>query len=182
MKKLLLFSLAFLMLAGHSEAQKKKRKADDKNTVEWNYEVETISKNGRGDYILKVWSFSKNAMVASELGKKNAVHSVVFKGTPPSHNNRIPGIKALVPDAETQMGHEDFFNAFFADGGDYMRFVTVSNNGFAEIVKIPKIRNNGEKAAVYKFKVGLTLTVNVPALRKYLEDAGVVRSLEAGFN
>lgn len=183
MKKLILFFLAVVMMAGHSEAQNKKQKAVEKDTHEWKYEVETVSKNGHGDYILKVWSFSKDAVVAAEQGKKNAVHSIVFKGTPASQNNRIPGIKALVPDFKTQQEYGDFFDRFFADGGDYMRFVTVSNNGFADIVKIPKVKNNGEKsAAVYKFKVGLTVTINVPALRKYLEDAGVVRALGAGFN
>lgn len=171
------------MMSGHSDALSRKQKAAEKDTREWNYEVETISKNGHGDYILKVWSFSKDAMVASEQGKKNAVHSVIFKGTPASQNNRIPGIKAFVQDIGTQQEYENFFDRFFADGGDYMRFVTISNNGFVDIVKIPKIKNNGKKStAVYKFKVGLTVTINIPALRKHLEDAGVVRALGAGFN
>lgn len=116
-------------------------------------------------------------------GKKNAVHSIVFKGTPPSQNNRIPGIKAFVPGVTLSPENETFFKDFFADGGDYMRFVTLSNNGFADIIKIPKIKNGGKaSSAVYKFKVGLTVTINVAALRKYLEEANVIRALDTGFN
>lgn len=64
-----------------------------------------------------------------------------------------------------------------------MRYVIVSNNGFTDVIKLPKKKKDGtDKKSVYKFKVGLTVTVDVPALRKYLEGKGKIKSLSAGFN
>lgn len=45
-----------------------------------------------------------------------------------------------------------------------------------------KKKDGTDKKSVYKFKVGLTVTVDVPALRKYLEGKGKIKSLSAGFN
>ena len=148
----------------------KKAKADD-DTENWRYEVENLGqRSGRGghgtSHVLKVWSYSKKPVIAEEQGKKNAIHAVVFQGVPGNPGKRLNGIEALVQDPATEAEFADFFRKFFADGGDYMRFVTVSNNGMAESIKYNK-----------EYKVGLTVVVNTPALRKYLEDHKVIASL-----
>lgn len=182
MRKLLLIIAVLLSAFSTTHADNKKKKAEQ-DTQAWNYEVETISKNKTGGYILKVWSYSKDVNVAEEQSKKNAVHAVVFKGVPEGSGQvRTPGIKALIPN-DSSRPDDEFFSTFFADGGDYMRYVTVSNNGFSDVIKLPKKKKDGtDKKSVYKFKVGLTVTVDVPALRKYLEGKGKIKSLSAGFN
>ena len=180
-KKIILTFAVLLSAFSISHADNKQRKAD-RDTQNWDYEVETLSKNKTGAYILKVWSFSKNPNVAEEQGKKNAVHAVVFKGIPDGTGTiRTPGIKALIPG--TLSSDDEFFKDFFAEGGDYLRFVSVSNSGFSDVIKLQKKKRDGtDKKSVYKFKVGLTLIVDVPALRKYLENNGKIQSLSAGFN
>ena len=84
---------------------------------------------------------------------------------------RRSGIKALVQDPQAEEANKDFFDDFFRDGGDYMRFVVLSNSGMADVIKYGK-----------EYKVGLTVTVNTPALRKYLEQKGVIAALNKGFN
>lgn len=179
MKKILLFCVALILAAGFSDARNKKND-DGQNVREWNYEVETLSKNGHGEYVLKVWHFAQKPQVSIEQGKMNALHAVIFKGVAASKNGRVPGIRALIPSLGAEEVYADFLNSFFAENGDYKKFVTLSNNGFADIIKIGKVKDSASKA-VYKYKVGQTVTVNLPALRKYLESAGLIKSLNSGF-
>lgn len=182
MKRFLLIFSVLVSAFNISHADNKIKKAEQ-DTQYWNYEVETTAKNNKGGYILKVWSYSKDPNVAEEQSKKNAIHAVVFKGVPEGTGTvRTPGIKALIPD-DSSRPDDEFFSDFFAYGGDYMRYVTVSNNGFSDVVKLAKKKKDGtDKKSVYKFKVGLTVTVDVPALRKYLESKGKIKALSAGFN
>ena len=68
---------------------------------------------------------------------------------------------------------EDFFQSFFADGGKYMKFVSVSNDGAVDAADRMKIGK--------EYKVGVIVSVNVSALRKDLEEAGIIKSLSSGF-
>ena len=76
--------------------------------------------------------------------------------------------------AADEAKHAAFFEQFFADGGAYKRFAVVSNSGFADVLKVGK----GD----HKYKVGLTITIDTPSLRRYLEEAGVLVALNKGFN
>lgn len=152
-----------------------KNKAD-KETVQWRYEIENLgqksSRGGHGaTHILKVWSYSKKAEVAQEQGKKNAIHAVVFQGVPSNEAKRFKGIEPLLQDPTAEAEHAEFFKKFFDDGGDYMRFVTVTNSGMADFIKFGK-----------EYKVGLTVAVNTPGLRKYLEQMNVILPMNAGFD
>ena len=68
----------------------------------------------------------------------------------------------------------DFFKPFFADGGKYMKFVSITNDGAVAAEDRMKIGK--------EYKVGVVVVVNVTALRKDLEEAGIVKALGAGFN
>ncbi len=153
-----------------ASAQKKAKKEADAQTEEWRYEVETVAKKADKSYELKIWSYSKKPIVAMEQCKKNAVHTAVFKGIPSTPDGRTPGVKALVTTPEQSSEQQAFFVRFFADGGDYMRFVLETSGGLNETMKIGK-----------EYKIGVRVIVNVPALRKYLEDAKIIRALNAGF-
>ena len=76
MKKIF-FLIASLLFVTTTFADNKKKQADAA-TEAWEYEIETVGKTGSTDYVLKVWSYSKNSMIAEEQSKKNAVHAVVF--------------------------------------------------------------------------------------------------------
>ena len=142
----------------------------DKQTIEYRYEVENFAKKADKSYELRIWTYSKKAVVAMEQCKKNAVHTVVFKGIPASKDGRTPGIKALFADNISSDNQKIFFDAFFADGGDYMRFVTETSQGLNEVIKIGK-----------EYKLGIRVIINVPALRQHLEKAGMIRALNFGF-
>jgi hypothetical protein len=89
-------------------------------------------------------------------------------------NFNFAGKKALTDNVNLEVEKEDFFKPFFEDGGKYMKFVSMSNDGAVAAEDRMKVGK--------EYKVGVVLSVNVSALRKDLEAAGIIKSLGAGFN
>ncbi len=160
-------ALVAMVLGTQTEALAGPKKKANKDTAAWRYEIEYAKTGANGMLMVKVWSYSKKAAQATEQCKKNAVHGVVFKGYASAGTGTISG-RALVqsPDAATQ--HGAFFDEFFADGGPYMKYVSATSQ--------PEIRKMKGQ-----YKVGVTVTVNKDALRRDLEQARIIRSLDSGF-
>lgn len=171
MKKLVLFAL-ILCVPFLAFSQKKKQKQANQDTENWRYEIESVEVGLQGTVVVKVWSYSSKPAIASSQARKNAVHGVVFKGL--AAKDRIPAKKPLVPDLDAQDKYADFFDSFFADNGDFMRFVTLTNNGAVEAGDVMKVDKK-------TYKVGIVVTVNYGELRKALEEKGIVKKLSAGF-
>jgi len=139
----------------------------DKETLVWRYEVQDlnkVAKNGK-DVIFKIWSYAKKENTATMQAGKNAVHAVIFKQI--GYNPALAGTESV----ETE--YEEFFKNFFADGGEYMRFVQLANNG--AIAPTDKIKLEKE------YKIGVIVTVNRADLRKYLEEKGILQSMKSIF-
>lgn len=165
-------SLLFLIMIGFSlavNAQAKKKA--NKDTEAWRYEIEAVGTGVQGTYQIKVWSYSKKPDVAIEQAKKNAVHGIIFKGF--AGKQGVTGQNALTSNVNLEEEKADFFESFFSDGGKYMKFVTTSNDGAVAAEDRMKIGK--------EYKVGVVVSVNVSALRKDLEDAGIIKSLGSGF-
>jgi hypothetical protein len=172
MKKIVkLSSLILVMIFGISIIiSGQARIKADKDTERWRYEIEAVGVGTQGTYLIKVWSYSKKPNVAIEQAKKNAVHGVVFKGF--AGKQGVPGQKALAsPSVEQEK--QEFFDDFFADNSKYMKFVGVSGDGSVAAEDRMKIGK--------EYKVGVVVSVNVAALRKDLEDDGIIKGLGSGF-
>ncbi|MBB78211.1 MAG: hypothetical protein CL844_04340 [Crocinitomicaceae bacterium] len=164
--------LAFLSFTFNANAQRGKKKAD-KETVAWRYELEAVATGVSGTYQVKVWSYSRNVETAMEQAKKNAVHGIIFKGFPDKGD--VKGQKPIATNPNIDEQNKDFFEEFFkTGGGDYMKFVTLANNG--QIAPQDRI-----KISKKEYKIGIVVSVNKSELRKYLEKAGIVRGLSDGF-
>jgi len=171
MKKINIFLilLSFLTVPYVNLAQSKKKA--DQETAEWRYEIEAAGTGTQGNYQVKVWTYSKNPETAIEQAKKNSVHGIIFKGFP--DKDRIKGQKALAQNPNLEQEKEDFFKPFFQDGGKYQKFVSLVNNGAI---------GPGDRLKIGKeYKIGVVVSVNVAALRKDLEDAGIIKGLSSGF-
>ncbi len=142
-------------------------KKADKETMQWRYEVQDlglVAKDGKS-VIFKIWSYGKKENKALMQATKNAVHAVMFKQI--GYNPSLLGTKALTEE------EEEFLKLFFADGGEYMRFVQLANNG--AVAPTDKIKLKKE------YKIGIKVTVNRADLRKYLEERGLVQSMNSIF-
>jgi hypothetical protein len=177
MKKLIrkatLLTILFVGFGLVSNAQISKTKKAQKDTDAWKYEIECVGIGKPGTKVIKVWSYSKKANVATKQSQKNAVHGMMFKGYA-GGGQGCTSQKALVSDPSVAEQKKEFFDNFFElEGGKYQKFVSHSSDSTPEVI--------GVKIKGYKYKVGVIVTVNTSALRKDLEAAGVVRGLSSGF-
>jgi hypothetical protein len=163
---LLVIILGFNLLVS---AQAKKKA--NKDTEAWRYEIEAVQTGVQGTYLIKVWSYSKNPTVAIEQAKKNAIHGIIFQGF--AGKQGIAGQKPLTSNVNLEQEKADFFKPFFSDGGKYMKFVSATNDGAVAAEDRMKIGK--------EYKIGVVVSVKVADLRKDLENAGIIKALDAGF-
>lgn len=100
--------------------------------------------------------------------KHDAVHGILFKGIVGS--NGCANQPAMVKPQE-QVANQAFFDEFFKKG-EYLRFVNISNDGSIGATDRLKVGS--------MYKIGVTVSVQKDALRKYLEQAGVIKPLGVG--
>ena len=128
------------------------------------YDIEGVETGQQGTYLVKVYVYSKKSSVTTEEFKFAAVHGVIFRG----FSRKGFGAQKPIAKPETQTQHADFFNAFFNNGG-YVAYAKVVNP-VADRVKVGK-----------EYKIAAIVSVSKDELRKTLEGAGVIRSLNSGF-
>jgi hypothetical protein len=163
--------LLVLIIGLCSAANAQYNRKANRDTREWRYEIEAMGTGVQGTYLIKVWTYSQRPNVAIEQAKKNAVHGIIFRGF--SGKPGIPGQRALTNNVNLEQEKAEFFDPFFADGGKYMKFVSITNDGSV---------GAGDRLRVGKeYKIGVIVSVNVAALRDDLENAGMLKGLSSGF-
>jgi len=149
--------------AGYAQKEKDKNKLMDDE-----YEVKFLRTAVEGTILFKVYSYGKNEDACIENAKRNAIKAVLFTGIPGSDLQ-----KPLVADAGAIESHKDYFTAFFKKGGKYLQYVALSTDGSID---------SDDRLRVGKLtKIGVAVLVQKAALRKEMEDAGVIKSLGSGF-
>jgi|LauGreDrversion4_2_1035121.scaffolds.fasta_scaffold644421_2 hypothetical protein len=162
----ILFVLALMLnLGAYSQSE------NDANS--WNYEIEGISKSRDiGTYVVKVWCYTKKPKIDYNIAKKNAIHGLIFRGY--VKNGNLPALPPISNVPGLEQTQKDFFEQFFRDGGDYLKYVALSNENLA-IAPGDLIRLNKG------YKIGMVLTVNKNLLQRDLIAAGIVKSMDNGF-
>lgn len=153
-------------------SQKKKQREANEDTMQWRYEIEIVAQGKDGAVLVKVWSYSSKVEIAQRQAAKNAVHAVMFKGVPAYQE--VPALDALISNYKIEEANRDFFNDFFNDGGEYMRYVTLTNNGTpaaGDVIKVSK----------KEYKVGVIVSVERSRLEQMLKDKGVLKKLSSFF-
>lgn len=162
--------LLILLFSFSLQVNSQSKRKSDKNTKQWKYEIEAVNVGVQGTYLVKAWTYAKKPNNAIAQAKKNAIHGVIFRGF--GGKNRVPGQKPLAK-LNSEIQNEKFFKTFFDEGGKYLKYATVSNDGSIAAGDLMKVGK--------EYKVGVIVSVNVSELRKDLEDAGIIKELSAGF-
>ena len=78
-----------------------------------------------GSQTLRVLGYGRNRADAKEQAMKNAVWAVIFDGI----RDGVQGcnMRPLVTEVNARERYEDYFNIFFADGGEYKRYVSLQD-------------------------------------------------------
>ena len=81
-----------------------------------------------GSYTIRAWGRARNAADAYVQAQKQAVYDVIFTqiqfvtGQAPSSSGVL---QPLVFEVNARQKYEDYFNAFFADGGEYKKYCSM---------------------------------------------------------
>jgi hypothetical protein len=174
MKRSYLFStILFVLVASFSaQAQFKKEKALEDTKI-WRYDIECEGIAKQGAKLVKVWSYSKNPKHAISSSMRNAVHGIIFKGYA-GGGQGCTSFQPLVNDPSVVAAHKAFFDEFFAEGGEYLKYVSAATDGSI---------GPGDRLKISKreYKIGAVVTVMSDQLRKRLEKENIIKSLTNGF-
>lgn len=161
--KLILIALSALliMLTG---ACSKKSTPVSKASAYVNYEPTCMGVEHDGSQTLRIWGKGSSKSDAIEQAKKNAVYEVLFNGIKGTGEcERRP----LVSEVNARERYARYFNPFFADGGEYRKFVVEESANEAS-------RLEARGSSIYNY--GIIVTVDREGLRNQLERDGILAS------
>ncbi len=107
-----------------------------------------------GSQTLRVQGYGRNRADAKEQAMKNAVWAVIFDGV----RDGVEGcnMRPLVTEVNAKERYEDYFNLFFADNGEYKKYVSLRDT---------KKRSGGRS----KDKIGYSYDLTIRVLRAQLK-------------
>lgn len=108
-----------------------------------------------GSQTLRVLGYGRNRADAKEQAMKNAVWAVIFDGI--SDGSQGCNMRPLVTEVNARERYEDYFNIFFADGGEYKKYVSLRDTK----------KRSATKA---KDKVGYSYELTIRVLRSELKN------------
>ena len=124
----------------------------------------------KGNKFYKVWSEAGSVNKAIEQALQDAVAASLFTGVQASQSaNSVP---ALCGSFEAYEKYREYFDKFFKKG-EFLQYVTNVNSQY------PSGENNVRTSKGHR--VGLYVTVRYDALRKKLEQDGIIKGLNNYF-
>jgi hypothetical protein len=106
---------------------------ENKISGNYTYKTECFGIELDGSQTLKAWGNGRNRFDAIEQAKKNAVRDVLLLGITEGKSdcNSVP----ILLEVNAKQKHEDYFNKFFADGGEYKNYVSLKDERAGQKVK-----------------------------------------------
>jgi len=155
-----------------ANAQRNQRQADNA-TKTWRYDLECVNTGKKGFKLIKIWSYAKKPKFAVSQSWKNAIHGIIFKGFSGTGRS-CTGFRPLMNKPMTEKQYNQFFREFFMDNGEYNQYVTDAADGLIDPRDVLKVNKK-------LYKIGIVVNVHTDALRKRLEQEGLISSLADGF-
>jgi hypothetical protein len=134
----------------------------------YTYSTECLGVELDGSVTLKAWGNGRNRTDAVEQAKKNGVRDVLFYGISEGKTdcNRSP----LLLELNAQRKYEDYFNTFFADGGEYKNFVSMKDERIFD--KISRDKKKARESVTH----GIVLRVLRSELKQKLISEGIIKT------
>jgi hypothetical protein len=152
-------AIFLLFVSGFTYGQKK-----NKSGAKYTYETKCMGTEMDGSLTLEAWGKGRNYKDATEQAKKNAVRDVILRGIKAGDGgcNRDPLI--ISPKAESR--YEDYFAVFFADGGEYLEFVSTKDERVRN-----KVKRNKKKTKQMQQRMVVVRVDRLALKKKLKEDA-----------
>jgi hypothetical protein len=159
MKFKIIVFVSFLTLSG-AYAQKQ-------NAGNYTYKSECMGVELDGSQTLKAWGNGRNRSDAVDQAKKNAVRDVIFNGI--SEGKQECNVKPLIFEVNAQEKYEDYFNKFFADGGEYKNFISLRDERIFD--KVSRDRKKARESVTH----GMIVRVLRTELKEKLIADGILK-------
>lgn len=159
MKLKIVALIAFLAFSG-AYAQKK-------TGGNYAYKTECMGVELDGSQTLKAWGNGRNRSDAVDQAKKNAIRDVIFNGI--SEGKTECNVKPLIFEVNAQEKYEDYFNKFFADGGEFKNFISLRDERIFD--KISRDKKKARESVTH----GLIVRVLRTELKEKLIADGIIK-------
>lgn len=133
----------------------------------YSFETECLGTEYDGSLTLRAWGEGNSKKDAVEQAKKRAVRDVIFVGITRGVSDYH--MRPLVTEPNAAEKYQDYFNRFFSDGGEYLRYVNMKD----EKSNSKQVMENRQ---VYKF--GITVRVLSSELKKKLQNDGIIKTIK----
>jgi hypothetical protein len=131
------------------------------------FQTECLGVEMDGSQTLKAWGTGRNRHDAVEQAKKNAVRDVLFKGI-------IAGkpecqVKPVLMEVNVHEKNENYFNRFFADGGEFRKYVSLRDEKIARrfLRDKQKARDQVNRSAIVR--------IDRPGLISKMKEDGILK-------
>lgn len=133
----------------------------------YTYKTECMGTELDGSITLRAWGSGRNYFDASEQAKKNAVRDVIFKGVQDGKPecDRMP----LIIEPGAVNTYEEYFAKFFADDGEYKKFVNLKDERIGD--KLDRNKKIAEGSRTYS----VVVRVSKLDLKKKLKSDGIIK-------
>jgi hypothetical protein len=115
----------------------------------YGYKTECMGVELDGSHTVKAWGNGRNRSDAVEQAKKNAVRDIIFFGL--LEGKQDCKQKPLILEVNAQEKYEDYFNKFFADGGEYKNYISLRDERLLD--KVSRDRKKGRGSVTNGFIV-----------------------------
>lgn len=116
-----------------------------------------------GTQTLRVQGYGRNRRDARMQAKKNAVWAVIFDGIRDGAGGCE--MRPLVTEANARERHEDYFNRFFQDSGDWSEYVSLRDSKF-----LSRVKDRDRLGCSFE----MTVRVLRPALKQRLKEDKII--------
>ncbi|MBQ9440133.1 MAG: hypothetical protein IJU35_06060 [Paludibacteraceae bacterium] len=90
----------------------------------YDYKSKVIGSELDGSYTIRAWGRARNSTDAYVQAQKTAVYDVIFNGVQAATTSQR-NLNPLLFETNARDKYEDYFNAFFADHGEYKNFCSM---------------------------------------------------------
>lgn len=158
-KSITTIALAFLAFSGC-----KTPAVIDSSYAGMTFEIQCMGTDLDGSQTLRSWGTGKDKSQAMETAKKNAVRAVIFKGIQSGSDGC--NTKPLIFEVNAEEKYESYFNRFFADGGAYKSFTSMTDEKSTS-----RIKSSNNAIETW----GIVVRVDRAGLRQRLIADGIIK-------
>lgn len=130
----------------------------------YSFETQCLSTELDGSVTVRAWGTGSDKADAVEQAKKNALNDVIFKGI--RGGNGGCSDKPLIFEVNAREKYEFYFNRFFADGGEYEKYVSSEDENRTSRIK-------GESGTQKNY--GVVVRVKRAELRQRLINDNIIK-------